>query len=149
VEAVEEMRDIHVDDVAIRQPLRPRDTVADDLVDGRAHALRKTEIVERCGARTCAQGVGMDEIVDLVRGDSGANDATHGVQRCGGHSANLPHVLDFSGGLHVHVTVSKEHVVLSVPFSARLVEKECAPGLPQMRGTFRLDRLHCPRRRVS
>jgi hypothetical protein len=64
----------------------------------------------------------MNEVVDLVRGDPGANDAAHGVQRFGGQSANLSHVLDFSGGLHVHVAVSKEHVVLSVPFSARLVE---------------------------
>jgi hypothetical protein len=51
-------------------------------------------------------------------------------------------VLDFSGGLDVHVTVSKEHVVLSVPLSGGLVEKDCALDAAQMLGAAAIDRLH-------
>jgi hypothetical protein len=64
------------------------------------------------------------------------------MQRFASHVADFPHVLDFSGGLDVHVAVSKEHVVLSVPLSSGLVEKDCAIEAAQMRGAPDADRLH-------
>jgi hypothetical protein len=64
------------------------------------------------------------------------------MQSFAGQAAHFPHVLDFSGGLDVHVTVSKEHVVLSVPLSSGLVEKDCAIEAAQMRGASDIERLH-------
>jgi hypothetical protein len=109
VEALIEVRDIHVDDVSVDQLLSAGDAVTDHVVHRRADALWKAEVVERGRARTLAQRVSMDKVVDFIRRQAGANDATDRVQRFGGHAADSSHVLDLSCGFDVDAPVAKQH----------------------------------------
>ena len=54
VDAVEVDRDVDADDVAVAEPQRPRDAVADHLVDGGADRPRVAEVAERARVAAAA-----------------------------------------------------------------------------------------------
>ena len=71
VPAIDDQRDVDVDDVAIAQRLRPGNAMANDVIDRRADRLGVAAIIER--RRKCVVGDGEleDQIVETLRGHTG------------------------------------------------------------------------------
>ena len=68
VVAVEDGRNVHIDDVALFKDFVVRgDAVANHLVDARADALGETFVVQRSGDGTVVGGVLIDQAVDFGR----------------------------------------------------------------------------------
>ena len=65
VEALVHVSNVDVHDVAVSQHRGVRNAVADDLVDARADALREALVVQRCGPCALAEGVLVDDLVDV------------------------------------------------------------------------------------
>jgi hypothetical protein len=100
VDAVQEDRDVDVDDVSVGQGPAVGDAVADDLVDGRTHRLEIAAVVERARVPTPGDGGLVDDGVDLVGGDAGPH-RTSGLDEDLGCSRPCPaHPLDLVGGAH-------------------------------------------------
>ncbi len=85
VEALEDGGDVDVDDVAVLEHLFTGDAVTHDLVDRGADALRKAVVVQRRRPGTAAHRVFVDELVDVLGGDAGADHVAHAKQRVSGH----------------------------------------------------------------
>lgn len=62
---VEHGGDVYIDDIAVFKALIGWDTMADDVVDAGAAAMRVTPITERCGHCTGAQGHLADDVVQF------------------------------------------------------------------------------------
>src|SRR5690606_17931722 len=80
VPAVNDQRDVDIDDVALAQRLVVGDAVADDVVDRRAGRPRIAAIAERRWDGVVRHGEIIDETVDGVGGDTGTDDLDKRVE---------------------------------------------------------------------
>ena len=92
--AVQDHRHVDVDDVAFLQLLRPRNAVADHMVDRRADGFRKAPVVERRGLGSVIDDEFVYQPVELVRGHAGLHVGRDHVQRLGGKTARATHALE-------------------------------------------------------
>ena len=99
VPTVKHRRDIDIDDIAVFQALIGWDTMADDVVDAGAAAMRVAPITERCGHCTCAQGHLADDVVQFFRGHPGDNMRHKGIEDFGGKATGLAHAFKALGSM--------------------------------------------------
>ena len=91
VPAIEQGRDVHVDDVAVLQDLVAGNAVADDMVDRGAAALGKAAIAQGRGNCPLAQHMVVNQGVERAGGHAG-NEVRHQcVEDLGGKAAGGAH----------------------------------------------------------
>ena len=97
VPAIDDERDVDVDDVAVLQRLAVGQAVAHDVIDGGADRLAVTAVVQRRRVDAVIPGEIEDEIVDLFGAHARLHQVGHGVERFGGQAAGLAHALEGVG----------------------------------------------------
>eukprot|EP00982_Pelagococcus_subviridis_P003619 27188-Pelagococcus_subviridis.AAC.1 len=104
---VEVHRDVDVDDVAVHELGRVRDSVTDALVERRAHALRKAAVIQRARVRAGVDDHLVHLLIDEVRRDPGLAqrlrvvENLRGEQRRGAHLRDAVRVVDLVLLVHV------------------------------------------------
>src|SRR4051794_29539049 len=94
VPAVENRRDVDVDDVAVLENLVARDAVADDMVDRDAAALGVAAVAERRGQAAAVDRHLVDNVVERLGRDAW-NDMRHQrVEDFGGEPSGAAHALE-------------------------------------------------------
>ena len=95
VQTVQEESDVNVYNVAIPERSVVWNSVADDFVDGCAHTLGKSVIIEWTGISTLGNACFVNYGIDLV----GCDARTHGFDSClkdtAGCPTGFPHLLQF------------------------------------------------------
>ena len=99
MEAVQEDRDVDVDDVSAEEGSVVRDTVADDVVHGGADRLGEVSVVERGGIGSGLESQSGDELVDLLRGDPGGGETAGLPQYLAGQAGGRPQSRNVLGGV--------------------------------------------------
>jgi hypothetical protein len=89
--AVDYQRNVDVYDLAITQRLVVGNSMADDMIDGRADGSRIAAIVERCGNGIVGQREIHDHLVELRSVNAGPEMRSYQVQRFGAKPARGSH----------------------------------------------------------
>lgn len=97
--SVQHWRNIDIDDVAIFQPLIGWDTMADDMVDAGAAAMRITAIAERCGYSTGAQGHLADNVVQFFGRHTRHDVRYQCIEDFGSEATGLSHAFKALGSM--------------------------------------------------
>jgi hypothetical protein len=97
--AVQHGCDVDIDDIAILQPLIGWDTMADDMVDAGAAAMRIAAIAERCGNRAAAQRHLADDVVQFFGRHAGHNVRHQRVEDFGREPTGLAHAFKALGSV--------------------------------------------------
>mmetsp|Transcript_2541 Transcript_2541/g.5731 ORF Transcript_2541/g.5731 Transcript_2541/m.5731 type:complete len:290 (-) Transcript_2541:53-922(-) len=84
-------RHVDVDDVAVLELVRVRDTMADHLVDRGAARLGEAVVVERRGVSAAGQCLGVHERIDLVRRHADIDKAHRRVEHLPRHAPRHTH----------------------------------------------------------
>lgn len=95
--SVEEARDVEVDDVPILENRRVRNAMTDHLIERRAHTLGIPVVIQRTRVRTVLDDQFVDEDIDVVGGDSGANELTCLAENFGSKGTRFSHSCDDIG----------------------------------------------------
>ena len=93
VYAVEEDRDVAVDDVAVDQRAVVGDAVADDLVHRRAQRLRVALVVQRARIAATRDARVVTDAVELVGGDAGPHRRAHLEQHLACRAPRVAHAI--------------------------------------------------------
>lgn len=101
VHAVEVDGHVHRHEVAVEQRPVVRHAVAHDVVDGRAHGLPETLVVQRRRVRVVADDQVVREPVHVVGGDARPGQRPGAVQHEPGQLAALPQQPDPAGVVHL------------------------------------------------
>src|SRR5690606_33260576 len=109
VVALVDVRHVDGDDVSVLKPAGARDPVADHLVHGRADALGKSAVVQRRWSRAEPERVLMDEIVDILGGDTRLDHRADSAESVGGERADLAHELNLTLRLDLDGTARETH----------------------------------------
>ncbi|MPM79469.1 hypothetical protein SDC9_126503 [bioreactor metagenome] len=105
VHAVLVCGDVDLDDVTVLERALVRDPVTDDLVHRGADRLGEAPVVERGRVGAVVAHVLVSDPVERVRRDPGCHRTARLVHRVGGDPADLAHLLDGLGALHVGARV--------------------------------------------
>jgi len=92
--------DVDVDDVAVEQLTGVGDAVADDFVDGGAHGLAETPVVERTRVGASPDRFVVHDFVDLVGRDAGFDELARVDEYLGGDGAGFAHRIEFGVGAY-------------------------------------------------
>ena len=91
VPAVQDDADVNIEDVAVAQPARAGNAVADDMVDGCADRLREALVVERRRHRVVPDDEVVAKRVELLRRRARDDVRRHMVQHFGREAPGLAH----------------------------------------------------------
>ena len=94
--AIDDDGDVDIDDVAIDQLLRPRNAVADHMVDRGADRFRKAAIIERRRNGVMGDDVIVAQLVQRLGGDARHDMRCDEIQRLGGQMPGAAHLHEIS-----------------------------------------------------
>ena len=98
-------RHIHIDNISFFQNLLLiGNTMADDIISGRTHALRKALIIQR--RRNCSHSYSflINPAIDLFCGNACLNMCLHIIQHCRVDLSTFTDSLDLFYALHEHIS---------------------------------------------
>ena len=92
--AIEDKRDVDIDDVTLAERFVAGDAVADDVVHRRAGRLAVAAIHERCGQRAAIEAERVDQPVDVFGRDAGLDLGAQHIETFGSEPPGLAHALE-------------------------------------------------------
>ena len=112
VPAVYDRGDVDVDDVAVLEGTIRRNSMAHDMVDRGAAALRIAAIVQRCRNASLTQHMFAHDVVELACGDTGHDMRNECVEDLGGKPPGPAHAFEPFGSVQLDDAIARLDAVV-------------------------------------